>query len=135
MTVSEVIAARAASVADGEGAGARARARVIESVTDGDREAPSWLFNATSTVADDWRNAWLWDAEGITVRNLWAARMPSLEDTPGEVRALWLAWLVYNHAVLAAVVPLLFVAWVLCHPARLLYTAPVAVPLTLLWLT
>jgi hypothetical protein len=47
---------------------------------------------------------------------------------------LWIAWTVFNHAALLVLVPLLFAAWVLCHPARLIYAAPVAVVLTTLWL-
>lgn len=96
---------------------------------------PSWLARAGTAVTDDLRGAWLWDTHGLTLRALWEARIPARERVPAENGALWKAWCAYNHAALAVLAPLLFVAWVLGHPARLLYAAPVAVPLTVLWLS
>lgn len=135
MTVSDMLAPPAPVAADREGGGARARAQATQILTDSDRESPSWLVSATHAVAADFRDSWLWDAEGVTVRHLWECRVPDRDAVPGANRALWLAWCVYNHAALLVLAPLLFTAWVLCHPARLIYTTPIAASLTLLWLT
>ncbi len=96
-------------------------------------EGPSRLARMGQAVAADWRGAWLWDAHGITIRNLWERRIPDLDAVPAANRGLWIAWCVYNHAALVALTPLLFLVWVLCHPARLIYAAPVAAPLITLW--
>jgi hypothetical protein len=135
VTVSDMLAPPAPAAAETKGGDARARVRESHSVTDGDRSSPSWLVNAKTAVVADWRGAWLWDAHGITVRNLWETRVPHLDDVPAANRGLWIAWCVYNHVALLLLVPLLFTAWMLAHPARLIYAAPIAAPLTLLWLT
>lgn len=87
-----------------------------------------------STVASDWHNAWLWDAQGLTVRGLWEDRIPDLDQTAAGNAALRAAWITYNHVALLILVPLLFAAWVLGHPARLLYATPLAALIPAIWL-
>ena len=96
---------------------------------------PSWLSTVGSGIAADWSGAWLWDARGVTIRALWDNRIPDRDAVPGANRVLWAAWCAYNHAAVAVLSPLLFAAWVLCHPGRLIYAAPVAAALIALWLT
>ncbi|MEU4558486.1 hypothetical protein AB0F72_08850 [Actinoplanes sp. NPDC023936] len=95
---------------------------------------PSWLGAAGTAVAADFRDAWLWDAEGVTVRALWEQRIPDREQVAAANAGLWAAWCVYNHIALAVITPLLFVAWMLAHPARLLYLTPLAVAGITIWL-
>lgn len=92
------------------------------------------LKTAGARVTADLTSAWLWDAHGPSPCSLWQTRIPALEQVPGENAALRGAWIAYNHAVLPVLVPLMFAFWVLCHPARLLYAAPIAAPLLALWL-
>lgn len=116
----------------------RVRARVAPTDSDSNQSAQpaaaAWIRSRADAVRDDWANAWLWDAEGMTVRRLWETRIPDRTAVPGENRGLWVAWCVYGHAALIAVVPLLFAAWVLCHPARLLYTTPFVLSGLAVWL-
>lgn len=95
----------------------------------------NWLVSAAGTVAADLRGAWLWDTHGPSARSLWDTRIPPRDAVPGANQVLWLAWCVYNHAALLALFPLMFLFWAASHPARLLYAAPIAAPLTALWLT
>ncbi len=85
-------------------------------------------------VAADFQGAWVWDAHGPSVRELVSSRLPAVERVPAESRALWAAWIAWNHLALAVIIPALFACWVLCHPARVLYLLPIAVPMAALWL-
>jgi hypothetical protein len=127
-----MLAPPASPADDIEGAGARARVRANDSVTDSDSTV---IRRVAGRVVADFRDAWLWDACGPSPRSLWDARIPDLDTVPGANRALWIAWCVYNHAALLALFPLMFAFWLIAHPGHLLYAAPVAVPLTLIWLT
>ncbi len=115
----------------------RVRARLAPTERDGNKSgrpsAATWIRARVDRVGDDWADAWLWDAEGITVRRLWEQRIPDRAVVPGESHGLWVAWCVYGHAALLVIVPLLLAAWLLSHPARLLYAVPVAAPLLTLW--
>ena len=90
--------------------------------------------DVVGAVVADLTGSWLWDAHGLTVRSLWEQRIPAIEQVPGENTVLRAVWTAFNHAMLLVLVPLLFTVWVLCHPARLLYVAPVAAPLIALWI-
>lgn len=95
-----------------------------------------WTRKAGYRVREDWRTAWLWNENALTLRVLWQARIPDRAAVPAGNRGLWIAWCAYNHAVLFCVLgPLLFTAWLLGHPGRLLYLAPFAVTVAALWLT
>jgi hypothetical protein len=134
VTISDVFEAPLALPADSKGERERGRAPARDMVTDGDLAVPSVARRAASAVRDDLHSAWLWDAHGPSLRQLWQTRIPTLEQVPGENPVLHKAWIGYNHIALLVIVPALFALWVACHPARLLYVLPIAVPLTALWL-
>ena len=135
MTVSDLFAvpatATSVQIDDREGAGTRARVRAKIPDT---RSDSNLVVRAGRTVAGDWAGAWLWDADGLTIRSLWEQRIPDIARVPAENRLLWAAWVGFNHLMLPVIVPLLFLAWVLGHPARLLYLTPIAAGLAAIWL-
>jgi len=133
VTISDVFEASAALVEGKKGGRERGRAHVRTMVTEGDVAGLSRARRLVRAVAADLTSAWLWDAHGPSPRSMWRTRIPALEQVPGENTVLRAAWVAYNHVVLLALVPLMFAFWVLCHPARLLYAAPIAAPLSALW--
>jgi hypothetical protein len=85
-------------------------------------------------MAADVVAAWPWAGSPPTLRDLWAARIPDLETVPGSNRALWIGWVVFNHAALLWTAVLSTALWVLQHPARTALAAAVAVPLLVIWI-
>lgn len=138
MTVSDLfdvaVAPPAAAHVEEKGGGTRARVHARVPATVSDDKVVVRTGGLRSTIIADFRSSWLWDAHGLTVRSLWAQRIPDIESAPGASQALRVGWVAYNHAALAVLVPLLFAAWLLGHPARLLYAAPIAVALLAIWL-
>lgn len=136
-TVSEVLEgqfpAAGASTEQTEGAGARARvrARLSDTLRDSNR---SWPVRFARTVAADFAGAWWWHGSPPSLAELWANRIPDLNCVPGRNRLLWAAWAVYNHAVAAVMAVTYPVLWWAAHPARMLLTAAVAVPLLFVWI-
>jgi hypothetical protein len=139
VTVSELfdIPVKPKSVPENESKGTDTSARDARATvptTQGDRKVVSRTGRIKAVVAADFKQSWLWDEHGPTIRNLIDNLMPAADRVPAEHSALRWAWVAYSFLVLVALVPLLFACWVLCHPARLLYVAPVAVPLIALWI-
>jgi hypothetical protein len=89
---------------------------------------------AAGAVAHDVRSAWPWHGSPPTLADLWAARIPDLETVPGQNRALWAAWVAYNHVALLLTAPFYLVLWIVQHPAYLLLAALVTAPLIALWI-
>jgi hypothetical protein len=118
-----------------EGAARRGRVRAMVASDVPSGKISARILRARDAIADDWRYAWLWDARSINVRGLWDNRVPDLESVAAASRPLQVLWVVYNHVVLAVQVALLLAAWLLGHPGRLLYLAPIAVTVAALWLT
>ncbi len=96
-----------------------------------------WVTAAAKVVWSDLRESWWLPASVPTVVKAWADRFPERDRVPGGSDALWMAWAVYNHAVMLPVVALMNltvglvtpVVWVLLNPARLALLLLVAVPL------
>jgi hypothetical protein len=109
-----------------------ARARIPATQSDGKVVGRAGRIKAV--VVTDFKRSWLWDERGPTIRNLIANLMPAAERVPTGHAGLRWAWIAYSYLTFVALVPLLFACWVLCHPARLLYLAPVAAPLFALWI-
>ena len=138
MTVSEIFSAPVSSpsAAEAETKGGdtqgRVHARIPATLSSG--KVVSRTGRIKAVVVADFRRSWLWDEHGPTLRNLIGDLMPAADRVPVEHSALRWAWIAYNYLTLGALVPLLFACWVLGHPARLLYVAPVAAPLIALWI-
>lgn len=139
MTVSDLfdIPVKPKSVPQTENKGADTSARDARATipaTQSDHKVVSRTGRIKTVVAADFKQAWLWSEQGPTIRNLVDNLVPAADRVPAEHSALRWAWVVYAYVTFVVLVPLLFVCWVLSHPARLLYTAPVAVPLIALWI-
>lgn len=140
-TVSEFLegqfVAPAATETEFEGVSTRARVRARLAVTDGDRKASrvvSWLVARARTVGADLAAAWPWRGSPPTLAQLWAARVPDRDRVPGRSRALWAGWSVYNHVLLPVFAVAYPSLWWLAHPARLVLTVVLAVPLFFVWI-
>lgn len=91
---------------------------------------------AFKVVGADLRESWWVPPSLPTVARAWSERFPDRDRVPGDHVALYCAWLVYNHTIgllvpalaLALVGVLTPLVWVARHPARLLLTAVVVVP-------
>lgn len=88
---------------------------------------------ALSAARSDLANAWVWRGSPPTLADLWANRVPDREAVPGQNRALWTAWIVFNHLALIWTALLAVPLWVLQHPARTLLAAAVVAPIVLIW--
>jgi hypothetical protein len=118
-----------------EGGGTSARdARATVPATQSDSKIVSRAGRIKAAVSADFRNSWVWDEHGPTIRTLINDLMPAADRVPAGHGGMRWAWVVYSFAALAVLTPLLFVCWVLCHPARLLYTAPIAALVLALWI-
>lgn len=141
-TVSEVLEGQfggaRASAAGSEGAGTGAPVRARVAVTVGDGKGSSRVAAAVAgfgrTVAADVAAAWPWRGTPPALAEMWAGRVPALDEVPGRNRVLWVGWSVYNHAVLPVVAVSYVALWVLAHPARFGLAAAVAAPIIYLWI-
>jgi RES domain-containing protein len=93
-----------------------------------------------SDVAADVRTSW-WTPQSLpTVRQAWNGRIPDPDRVPGGHRGLRVAWLAYNStagvaipAVVALIVgALTALVWAARHPARLLLTVLIVIPVVVL---
>jgi hypothetical protein len=143
-TVSDVFSAADAGggpvVAVGAGRGARARARARVATTQRDRKYLGLLAAGVRTAVLDLRAAWWIPASLPTLRQAWTQRIPDRATVPGDNSVLYAGWIAYNHTIgllvptvaLAVVGGLTPVVWAARHPARLILTALIAVPLYVL---
>ena len=82
---------------------------------------------AAKVMWSDLLESWWLPGSIPTVAKAWSDRFPERDRVPGGSDALWMAWAVYNHAVMLPVVALLNVAvgvltplvWALLNPVRL----------------
>lgn len=114
-----------------EGAGARARVRARLAVT----QRGGKVGALARVVASDVAGAWPWRGAPPTLADLWARRIPDLDDVPGSSQALRIGWAVFNHLALAWTAALLVPAWIGQHPARLALAAIVAAPFIVMWIS
>jgi hypothetical protein len=91
----------------------------------------AWLM----VVAADFKGAWVWRAQAPALLDLWRRRVPAIEKVPGENRALWWIWLVWNHAVLPVFAGLALTLWLLEHPARFAFVGTLIGVLVGMWIS
>lgn len=123
-----VVAAPVADPVRAGGVPTGPRARVAVTARDGKIRrlvAGFWFL-----VRGDADASWWARRSAPTLREVWAVRMPALDRVPGRSRGLWVAWLLFNHAVaIPATVVLNPLMFVLQHPARLLLALVLLSPL------
>lgn len=107
------------------------RARLADTLSDS--KAAATVQETVATAWWDARSSWVWRTPGPTLTDLWAHRKPDRDKVPGHNRALYVAWVTYNHLVLIAAVLLAALFVVLEHPARFLLAAPIVAALIIIW--
>lgn len=106
--------------------GGQAGTRARVAVTERDSKVRALIDGVRSDVA----GAWPWSEAPPSLRDLRDDRKAQADAVPDASRGLQIAWTVYNTAVVIPVSAVVYVLlWIVQHPARLLLTAAILVPL------